>query len=73
MRLLRTVESESPVAVLRDVISEAEQRGVRLYKLTDALRCGRIFPSYDRRKMSITAIAHITEALGGHLYAEWDD
>lgn len=73
LRSLRVPRKESTVPVVRDVVREAKRRGVKLTKLTKALKCGRVDPADDRSPLNFSAVAKVTEAFGGHLYAEWDD
>jgi len=60
-------------AVVRDVIAEARRRGVNLDKLTNALKCSEIVSRRVQSKINMNAVAKVTEAFGGHLYAEWED
>lgn len=61
------------VPVVVDVMAEAARRHVRVNTLTKALRCPRIRSATEDTHLSLAAIALVTEAFGGELYAEWDD
>jgi hypothetical protein len=58
------------VPLVQDIIDVAQARKLVLGKITNALGCQKILPS---RTLSVAAAVRVVKALGGELYAEWED
>lgn len=61
------------VPLVQDIRDEAERRGLKIGKITNALGLRKLRPCITDTTMSWLSAAKTVSALGGELYVEWND